>query len=372
MRILYCTNQISAHGGIERILCQKINYLIKQKGYEVILATYEQAGNNPVYFLEKETQHIDLAINYVSHLSYFHPRNLLISFRHFFLLKALIKKHQPDIIISISFTPDQYFLPFIFKEIPKIKELHSSGVVITSFFHEKSNLINFFKRKIFNILKKYSSVVVLNKDEMYYYDDFKTVIIPNFVDFDNSIEKHVREKIIISAGRIAPVKQFDHLIRAWSQISSDFPDWEVKIYGDGNQVIVTELQKTIKDLNISNIRLMGPTTCLNQEMENASIYAMTSATECFPMVLLEAQAAGMTIISYDCSNGPRNIITHDVNGFLTPPNNINQFSQKLAEIINNEDKRLVVGEAAKKNILQFSKENIMQKWDELLLKLLTK
>jgi glycosyltransferase involved in cell wall biosynthesis len=132
---------------------------------------------------------------------------------------------------------------------------------------------------------------------------------------------------------------------------------------------LAQLKALVEDLGISNLYLMGATSDLEKEMNKASIYAMTSATECFPMVLLEAQVAGMAIISYDCPNGPRNIITANQDGWLTTPNEIEIFSERLALLIKNESDRKIMGAIAKRNVMRFSKENIMEGWNELLLKL---
>jgi glycosyltransferase involved in cell wall biosynthesis len=105
-------------------------------------------------------------------------------------------------------------------------------------------------------------------------------------------------------------------------------------------------------------------------MQKASIFAMTSATECFPMVLLEAQSAGLAIVSYDCPYGPRNIIEDTIDGILTPVNEINQFAKKLKELILDDKARQSIGIAAKQNGMRFSKEKIMKQWDDLFIKLI--
>jgi len=127
LRILYLTNQFYLHGGIEKILSQKINYLIEEFNYEVVLCTSEHNNRPFVYPLSEKLRHIDLKINYNRSKSYFHPANLLRAMGHYSALKQTIKEVEPDVVVSVNFTPEQYFLPFIAKEIPKVKEFHSSG-----------------------------------------------------------------------------------------------------------------------------------------------------------------------------------------------------------------------------------------------------
>lgn len=110
---------------------------------------------------------------------------------------------------------------------------------------------------------------------------------------------------------------------------------------------------------------MGSTNQLDGEMQKASVYAMTSFNECFPMVLLEAQAAGMAIVSYDCPNGPRNIIENGISGILTSHNSIVDFSEALKIILEDENCRSEIGAKAIRKVQEFSQENVMDMWEAL-------
>jgi len=100
-------------------------------------------------------------------------------------------------------------------------------------------------------------------------------------------------------------------------------------------------------------------------MKAASIYAMNSATECFPMVLLESLACGLPIISYDCPNGPRNIISNGEDGLLIESNNIDAFSVALSELIKNRKTRLKMSDNALNTAKRFKEQEVMQQWIQL-------
>lgn len=364
MRILYCTSQFYLHGGIEKILAQKINYWIEQYQYDVILCTSEHQNRNFIYPLNSKNKHIDLEINYYREKSYFHPLNIIKSVQHFIKLKRLINKINPDIIISVNFTPEQYFIPFIAKKIPTIKEFHSSGVTIT----KPKSTLDKIRNQLFLLLNRYTVKVVLNQDEIKYYPFDNIKVIPNFIKI-KKFDPTPKENIIIAAGRIAPVKQFDHLIEAWLMIAEEVPSWEVHLYGEGDKVLTQQLQFKIDQLKIPRIELKGNTNQLDKKMQGASIYAMTSLTECFPMVLLEAQQAGMVVISYDCPNGPRNIITNNENGLLVTNQNINRFSLELLTLINQPEIIQKMAINALESVEQFNEFVVMRQWNELLKKL---
>ena len=365
MKILYLTNQFYLHGGIEKMLSQKINYLIAEFGHDVILCTSEHENKEFIYPLNDHLRHIDLGINYQRSKSYFHPANLLKAFKHYRALKKVIKREQPDIVISVNKTPEEFFIPFIQKQIPKVKEFHSSGVILGT----SKSVFGKLKHQLFNIFARYDSLVVLNADEKQYYPFNNVLVIPNFIKIKSNPVIAERENTIIAAGRIAPVKQFDHLIKAWSKIATQFPDWQVKIFGDGDVELMNQLNALISELKLPNIRLMGQTSSLNSEMEKASIFAMTSATECFPMVLLEAQDAQMALVSYDCPHGPRNIIDNKVTGILTSHNSIEDFAKSLQVLLEDESHRNNLGKQAHLQVAEFSEQKIMSAWQKLFMDL---
>lgn len=365
MRILYLMDQMYLHGGGEKILSQKINYFINHYGYDIHFFTTEQKNNKEVYNIDSKLIWKDLKINYTRDLSYFHPKNLLKIIYHFKKLKNEIRKIQPDVIVSVSYSPEQYFLPFLYKQIPKVKEFHSSGVTIK----KPNSFMEKMKYRLFLLFGRYDALVVLNEDEKKYYPFSNLTVIPNFIAVSKAVQAITKEKTIIAAGRIAAVKQFDHLISAWRLIAAKHPDWQVKIFGDGDEILTAQLNQQIQELKIPNIHLMGATAHLDYEMQKASLYAMTSATECFPMVLLEAQAAGLPIISYDCPNGPRQIIHHKIDGILTPANEITIFADKLNWLIANEALRDAMGSQAKKNVKTHSQGRVMQQWNDLFEKI---
>ena len=367
MKVVFITDQIYLHGGLERVLINRMNILCKLNTIDVFLITSKQNGNKACYKMNSSITHFDIDINYNNSKSYFSFENLIKSPKHFLKLRDVLKKINPSCIVLSNFGFDFYFLPFTLKGIKKIKEFHSSRyyyskeIITASFFKKTINKINFY------IEKRYDKLVLLNSDEKKYYHSQNTVVIPNFISYSqkNKLEKQSKKNIIIAAGRIAPVKQFHHLIEAWSIISKDFPDWNVEIYGEGDKQLLNELIELIKKKTVSNIQFMGATNKLNKKMEEASIYALTSATECFPMVLLEALSCGLPIISYDCPHGPINIITNNKDGILVAHNNITAFAKELSKLIYDTPLRDEMRENSLENVTRFNEKNIIPKWLQL-------
>ncbi len=365
MKIVYYTDQVYLHGGIEKVLAQKLNYFSNFPEFKVYLITTEQKGQPYCYPISKRVTHYDLGVNYSRTKSYFHPVNFKKVPSHLIKIRNKLKEIKPDVLIVCNFAFDFYFIPFISKGIKTIKEYHSSRYYYSKELPSRSFLSRLFFKLNRLIEKRYTHIVVLNKDEKKYYAAKNCVVISNSIKVAINTNKLVRNNVIIAAGRIALVKQFDHLIKAWSLIANKFPHWEVHIYGEGDKVLSSELQQFIKELKVPNIKLMGATSHLNVKMKEASIYAMTSKTECFPMVLLESLSCGLPIISYNCPFGPKNIITDKKDGILVNHNNIDTFASELAKLIKNIELRKMMEINAKKNVKRFDENIVMQQWIQL-------
>jgi glycosyltransferase involved in cell wall biosynthesis len=369
MRILFLTDQVYLHGGIEKVLSQKANYLANVSNNEVFIVTYNQENKIPIYHFSDKIIFRDLCINYSVSESYFSGGNLKKIPKHIFALKKVFSTIKPDVIISSSYGPDFYFLPFIFSEIPKIKEFHSSR-----YFYSQNN--STFKSKIFKKLntfveEKYSGIVVLNESEKEFYNNKNITIIPN--PSEKSVYRgDFRSKKIMAAGRISQVKKFDDLIVSFSNIKNDFPDWELHFWGEDYSGTQENLEEKIKELDVeSQIKFKGITSDLKKEMQNYSIYGMTSESECFPMVLLEALSVGLPIISYDCPTGPKHILKNEKDSFLIPYKNLDIFTEKLKLLMSKENLREEMAKNGVENVQRFSMEIVMKNWKDLFNKLHT-
>ena len=373
MKIIFNTDQIYLHGGIEKVMATKANYFASLPDYEVIILTTEQNNNASCYALDNRIKQIDLEINYIRTKSYFSSKNLKKIFKHFFKQKKMFEKLQPDFVISANFNFDHYWLPFIMPRKSKvIKEIHASGYATTD-LRKNGNFLSKWKWK-FNdyILSKYSGVVVLNEDEKKYQTIDNVVVIPNPIAIINE-QAVLEKKQVLAAGRIAPVKGFNKLIEAWLLVYQQQPEWQLHIYGDDYGATKGELEKQINECHLQNVIFFKESVNdLPKTMLEYSVYVMSSITECFPMVLLEALSVGMPIVSFDCPNGPRHIITNQIDGLLVENQNTTALALGLLQLIENSELRNEIGENAKINSTNFATDLVMQQWLRLFKKLMKK
>jgi glycosyltransferase involved in cell wall biosynthesis len=362
MKLLYITNSISEPGGLERVLSVKTSYFIDNFNYDVHIIILNKPEYEPFYRFNKKVHihNISLKQNIFGYLK-----------KYIFGLRKVVKDINPDIISVCDDGIKGLYVPlYLFKKkCPIIYERHVSKNVTINGNNEffKNNILLF----VMNFgAKMFDRFVVLTTDNVEEWKHLKNIeIIPNPLPLLPQQTNHFRKKQIISIGRLVYQKGFDYLIEIWSRIYEKYPDWSLHIYGKGPDK--KDLLLLIKRKGLSRIEIHDPITTIEEIYNESSIYTLTSRYEGFGMVLIEAMAYGIPCISFDCPCGPKDIIDSDTDGFLIKTFDIDSFSNKLVELINNKDIRIRMGKAAQQKILKhYHPEKICNIWDILFNKLL--
>lgn len=372
MKILYCIASFSAQGGTEKVLSTKASYLADH-GYEVTILISDQHQKPFAYPLADKIKIIDLKIT--------NKLKGKIKFIGFFqnikTLKKLYKKEigriDPDVVIVLERGYEDFIIPYILKDIPKIREYHSSRKAF-DILENKLSLIQKYKRKIVRKVyeyhyRKYNRLVLLTiKDQKNWKDFQNIVVIPNvikFVETKSNGNVLMRPQNLISVGSMTTdQKGFSALIKIWSKIEERLPDWSLNIYGDG--VYRKNYEKAIQELNLKNIILHGLTDQILNKYNESQIFVMTSNGEGLPMVMIEALSQGLPIVAYDCYCGPSDILVNDIGGFLIEFGNEDQFIEKLEKMMVDEQLRLEKSQEAYEVSKKYSVEEIMPMWFKLL------
>ena len=98
-------------------------------------------------------------------------------------------------------------------------------------------------------------------------------------------------------------------------------------------------------------------------MANASLFAMTSRSEGFPMVLIEAMSTGTPLIAFDCPRGPGEIIRDGENGLLIPEGPVEPFTRGLERLVGDADLRARLGAQALRDAEAYTVEKISADWE---------
>lgn len=372
MTILYLIAATYRPAGMERVLAAKANWLAAH-GYDIIVATTDQMGRPNAFEFDERIRFVDLGINYeenngqsfLDKLIHYPGKQL----RHRSRLKALIKKEKPDVIVSM-FCNDAAFIPSIAGRARTVLEIHFSR--FKRLQYGRTGIWALADRlRSWNDLRtvrRFDRFVVLTEEDKGYWGELPNItVIPNPRTFTTDSPATLDSKTVIAVGRYNFQKQFDALIRAWALLKRDFPDWTLRIAGDGEEK--ASMLWSIAEHGIEDRVILGPEKDMQSAYRNSSILAMSSRFEGLPMVLLEAQAMGLPIVSFACKCGPKDVITDGVDGYLVPEGDVTTLADRLFQLMSDADLRHHMGAAAYKASERFDENVIMDKWIHLFAEL---
>ena len=375
MTLLYLIAATYRPAGMERVLAGKANWLAAH-GYDIIVATTDQKGRPNAFELDERIRFVDLGINYeenngqsfLDKLIHYPGKQLL----HRSRLKALIKKEKPDVIVSM-FCNDAAFVPSIAGRAKTVLEIHFSRFKRLQYSRKGIWALadKLRSRNDLRTVKRFDRFVVLTEEDRGYWGELPNItVIPNPRTFSTDSPAILDAKTVIAVGRYNFQKQFDALIKAWALLKRDFPDWTLRIAGDGEEK--ASMLWSIAEHGIEDRVILGPEKDMQSAYRNSSILAMSSRFEGLPMVLLEAQAMGLPIVSFACKCGPKDVITDGVDGYLVPEGDVTELADRLFQLMSDSDLRRRMGAAAYKASERFDEEKIMTLWADLFESLVKK
>lgn len=366
MKLLYCIAGTYNSGGMERVLANKANYLVRH-GYEVVIATSDQRGQKPFFELDPAIRCVDLGINYEKNNGKSFLNKLLHYpfklYRHRKRMSALLKKEQPDITISM-YCNEASFLPSIKDGSKKVLEIHFSKFKRMQYGRKGVwRMVDCWRSRMDErLVHRYDKFIVLTEEDKGYWGNLPNIeVIPNARSFTTTQCAELTAKRVVAIGRYSHQKGFERLIEAWKPIAKKWPDWHLDIIGDGEERIT--LQQQIDNLELTPyIQLQEPTNCIGTYYLNSSILALSSRYEGLPMVLIEAQTFGLPIVAFGCKCGPKDVIEQGKTGILVREGDIAGLSQALESLISNDTLRIQMGRDAKLASVRYDENNIMKLW----------
>jgi glycosyltransferase involved in cell wall biosynthesis len=275
----------------------------------------------------------------------------------------LIKSIKPDILITVH-GGGWNGLMVISAKILGIKVIAAEHISWTVGSHQWGRR---FERKVVYLLA--DAVAVLTDADREYYAHYlpRVVKIPNPLSFNLLTEPSVREKTILAVGRLDSWKHkgFDTLLEVFSRFHTEFPDWRLQIAGTG-AAGRDYLGRMARDLKVDQrVDFLGFRSDIADVMKSSSIFVLSSRFEGFGMVLIEAMSQGCACISFDCPSGPADILQPDVDGFLVPDQDKAAMVEGLVHLIQNEQLRTSLGQAAVAKANQYRVEVIGGQWVSL-------
>lgn len=345
-------------GGIERVIAtlankfsetMQVTILVKDKAYS------HYPLNDSIKLISLNSE-INFDMNSKLNRVFEAGKNLISSKRK---LKKFLTTNQYD----------YYYLahPLNVLEFHLAKGI-SNNVIITE--HGGIEAYNKVYKKIKQWLyPKAKTYIVPTKTDTKLYQDLKlpAIYIPHFksaLPYTRSLQN---KNIALTIGRMTEAKRQWILIDLWNLIVNkhQIKDWTLHLVGEGN--LKENFTNKIKELKLENyIKILPPRKDVEVYYNEASFFLLTSESEGFGMVILEAMSFGVPCISYDCPAGPRDMIANEKDGYLVEYNNFEELEKLTLDMINNHSKMINFGNKAFEASKNWNDEIILEKWKAVL------
>ena len=282
--------------------------------------------------------------------------------RNIYHLRKFIININPDIVLSTEYHLS--IVSWIATYQLKVKVISREA---HQYYWIKKNK---FWTLLYNyVYPKLAYVVCLNEYEEKFYKKMgcRTKVIFNFLNKKlSNIKKTDKKKVILTVGWLIKRKGVDLIPEIASLVFSESSNWHWKIIGKGPEY--NDINRSLEAKNINKyVSIIPPVSedSIYKYYSEASVYVLTSRSEGFPNVLMEAMAFSTPCISFNCPSGPSDILSNGIDGILVESENIIQISNAIISLIKNDNLRIQMGEKAYLNIQRFSNNKAYQLWEQI-------
>ncbi len=330
-----------------------------ERGWSVTIATFEQSGRKPYYPLHERVEIRQLALPAVSRPKWKAVARTATRIR---ALRRVFADRRPDVIIS-----------FLTKtNVMALQAARGLGVPVV--VSERNNP---FKQKIDPLWEharrvsypRAASLVSMTERAAAWFPEKlrpRTRVIENPVSLPPAWENRRKGDQLTAVGRLTHQKGFALLIRAFAKIADRFPSWNLVIWGEGEERLA--LEALIDEYGLSErISLPGVTQAPGLWVETADLFVLSSLYEGWGIVIVEAMAAGVPVVSFDCPFGPREVIRDRENGLLVPEGDVDALATALAEAIGDPELRTRLGAQAAYDAENYAVPEIAAQWTDLVI-----
>ena len=361
------------YGGIEKCVATLANTLCSR--YEVEIAVCYKLYDKPAFDIDDRVKikylNKDLKPNHDALRSAFKSKNPFKIIKEVcFGLKVLhyrkktmvnyIANCDSDVIISTRDIFNYWLCGYGKKETLKIGWEHNH-------FHENYKYANNISRSARGL----DYLVLVSSELQAFYakqlqsSNCMCIYIPNTIESLPKEKAKLNNTKLVSVGRLSKEKGYIDLLRVFKRLNKDYPDWTLDIIGDGVERGAIEDFINDNELN-TKVTLHGfqGKEYIDKILNQSSIYIMTSFSESFGIVLIEAMSHGVPCIAYDSAEGAREIINSGENGYLIKHRNLEAMVKKIEDLIKDKEER--IGSQARESVKKFTSDVVSEEWFTLI------
>lgn len=348
----YVHGMFFSKGGIERLVADIANYLA-ERGYKVTIFCRQWGkASRSVYPLYDD----------VDVVGAFDENNQEVSIKN---LRAELLNRDVDLFIPML--SEWLFAPIVAAVentgIPVVASEHNDPWKIEELWWSHEDRKECFSKvdKIHLLLDGFKASLPEDLQE-------RVTVIPNGINMPDEVAEYSdsqRQPKIVAVGRLADQKRFDRLVQAVALVQNDLRSlgWQIEIWGEGQ--LRSDLESQIDTSGVADlVALKGVTADIGSELNKAALCVMPSEFEGFGIALAEAMSFGLPSLAFKDCNGPNELISHNKNGYLV--SDVEELSQKLIELIQDDKKRESMSKAALRMCKKYDKDKVFKQWETLV------
>lgn len=353
--ICFFCGDITRCGGAEKVSIAIANMLRRQGRHRVFFLSLTEGAAEPFFPLEPGIDRYRLGEKWIRP----GPGYLKLIPK----LRRFLKEQDVDVIIDIDIVLGCLSIP--------AAKGRKTRVISWEHFNCQFEQSSMYRRRIqkYSVRHSDSIVTLTEKDREQYEQHFgrreRIRAIYNPMEDAAFDPVAVKEKQIITVGRLMPQKGVDYLVDVAQIVLDQHPDWKWILLGEGEQRAF--LEKEIRARHLENrLILEGKVRNVGSYLQRARIYVMTSRWEGFPLCLLEAKAYELPCVAFDVPTGPAELISDGTNGFLIPAFDVAEMAEKIGRLMDDETLRERFSENAALGTEKCRGEYILAQWNEVI------
>lgn len=366
-KLLFVISSLEGHGGSERSLCLRVNYLVEKYGYNIHIVTTHPGATSSFYPLNSKIIVTNIPTERYKNRFIYKIPQVLTCIKWESELTNFIVRNDFDICSSLG--AETFYYTSREKKIKKIKEQRFTYKKYQTW--ESCSIIKKIWRRIrfksiVNTMRRMDCVVSLTDEDASFWRRYtqNVVVIPNFINLNNTFPASLDSNKIISVGRLEKEKDFASLIDAFEIVSKHRQNWKLEIYGNGS--LSNELLERVKEYRLGQFVTIVPATKdIFEKYQHASIYVHTAVYEGFSNSVLEALAHRLPVVAFESVGGVKVLVENKYNGFLVEKRSVSDLADRMMMLIDDFELRVKMGEASVRVAERFTEDNVMSMWHDL-------
>ncbi len=361
MRILFVIKSMEIQGGgAERVLADVANGLAS-RGHEITIVTFDRPRAPSFYPLDSR---ISLAGMDISPPGVPTPRLRLLA--GLWRLRCHIRMCRPDLVVGFMHSA---YVPLALAMLGTGTRMVASEHVGMPHFRNRywqKLLVNMTDRHF--VAKTVPSVLL--REELLEEAGRSAHVLPNplsITAFSDEGVNQDQEAILLCVGRFRQEKGHASLLEAFATVAGDFPEWRLRLVGDGE--LRQQIKAQVHELGLTNrVEMPGVLANVADEYRKSSVVVVPSFYESFGLVVIEALASGRPVLGFKDCLGPLNIAVDGFNALLVDgsSNRMTNLADGLHKLMSDKGLRHRLGKEGPASVNRFEKGSVVSEWERFL------